>query len=404
MSGAAWVWSAGIALVPYVLVLAAACGMRLGRPLVLVVVVLGFALAVRFTQRPREVPPRSRSPIDRLWLAGIAVAAALVVWVSATTPLVAIDARAIWSYHARIILDTGRYPAPELADPGLVVQHPRYPPLLPMAEAATGFLAGSSDDRVLRLVPTVFFLALVALLLGELPRRDPRFGFSLVGIYVLMPTLLLSRTAGADAGLADIALSLYVALSVLSLEAGEDAQAGAFAAAAALTKNEGLVLGALLMLSAWLRGRRSRRGSVIFTLAFALPLLPWMLIQQQIANSYDEHYLQRLAAGALGPALARLPGLLLEMLRLGLFAPQRDVVFWWIVLVFWWASKRRSEVLTQGRLWIVPAYLMAVWLVYGLSPWSGVVQVQASMTRILLHVAPLALLGLTCSPRWPDNP
>jgi hypothetical protein len=340
--------------------------------------------------------PRARSPLERYAVATTLAAAALVFTASLTVPLVSVDARILWTYHARLIADAGGYPAPELRDARFLIAHAAYPPLLPMAEALTAVVAGAAaDERALRSVPTLFAFALVALLFAELPRRDARLGLLLAASFALMPTLISFEEGGADAGVADATLACFVLASVVALDAGSPLLAGLLAGAAALTKNEGALLGLLVCVSGWLPRRRPRRASATASGAFAALVAAGALLRTGLAASVDEHYLGRLGRGAFTAGLQRGPELLLEMLKTTLLLPHRGGLLPLLVLLFWAASERRRMILLEGRLWILPAFFASVWALYVISPWPGVVQVQLSFPRLLLQVTPLALYALT---------
>jgi hypothetical protein len=243
--------------------LLALAGAPVGRPLVWALSLAAGAAAWLIRTGPRATRawggPRPRSVADGWALAVLGAFGALLVATLATTPLVSVDARTLWGPLARLVLDTGRYPTPELRDPAFVIAHASYPPLLPMTQALVGFAAGSSDERLLRAVPAAFYAVVAVLLLAELPRREPRWGILLAAAWALLPTLVVFEEGGADAGLADVPLSAFVLTSALLFERAEAAGpassrvvavlAGLLAGAAALTKNEGIVLGGILCVS-----------------------------------------------------------------------------------------------------------------------------------------------------------
>jgi hypothetical protein len=403
-SGAAALGAAGL--------LVALLGASLGRALVLCLAV-GAGIVALVTPSPPSPPassgwPRPRSPADRWALLMLAVVAPQVALTVATTPLVSVDARTLWTPHARLIADTGRYPAPELRDPAFVIAHASYPPLLPMMEALVALASGSTDERLLRAVPTVFYFSTAALLLAELPRREPRWGILLAAAWALLPTLVVFEEGGADAGLADVALSGFVLMSAVLLERAPGlslaapALAGGLAAAAALTKNEGFVLGGLLCLSAWAFGPRGRRAAMM-TVVFLLLTGPWLAVRPGLASILDESYLSHVGWERFAAEASRAGAVATEMLKQAFLLPHRSGLFWWLVLAWFAASKRKAEALGPHRLGIVPVYLLVVFVLYVVTPWEGVVQVQLSFSRVLLQVAPLALWavageGVTTAP------
>jgi hypothetical protein len=395
-------WGLGLAVLSGILVALAASGFPIGRFAVVGLCVASLALGVVFGRAPRPLGlPPVKTPLERHGLLAAAVVAILIAISVATMPPTSVDARTLWSFHARVINDTGSYPAPELRDAHFPIPHPQYPPLLPMAEAAAAWAAGGPDDRVLRTVPTLFYLAVAVLLLAELPRRDPRWGVPLALTWILMPTLVLFEEGGADSGVADTPLAFYLLASVVAADSGAPVLAGGFLAAGVLTKNEGIVLGALLLAAAFWRDRNQRRALAAMAVVFVSVLIAWLALRAGIPPGLDENYTSRLSLAALERGLPRAGALAFEMLRIAFAFPQRSGLFWWMVVALWLGSPRRWEALVRGRLWILPAFVGILFVIYLVSPWQGLAQVQFSFSRILLQLAPLALWGLTEPARAP---
>lgn len=286
-------------------------------------------------------------------------------------------------------------PAPELRDARFLIGHAEYPPLLPMAEALVAVVDAGADERVLRTVPTLCAFAVAALLFAELPRRDPRLGLLLAAAFALMPTLISFEEGGADSGGADATLSCFMLASAVALDGGSPLLAGFLAGAAALTKNEGALLGLLLCASSWLPRRRLGLESGIMSAAFAALLAGGLMVRAGLTSSFDEHYLARLMGGGLAVGWQRASDLLLEMLKTTFLMPHRGGLLPWLVVLFWATSARRRAILAGGRLWILFVFFAGVFVLYVISPWPGVLQVQLSFPRILLQVTPLALYALT---------
>lgn len=400
----AWSGGWGVGALAFLAFLLGSLGVRLGRGLVLLVcggAVLAAGLTAALSRSgfgPRGASLRPRIPAEWIVLGGFAIVLCTLAVAIATTPLGAFDARMLWTLQARLIFDTEAYPSAELLDPAFVVAHPQYPPLLPLAEALSALAAGSFRERLVRLVPTFFYLSVVAALLAALARNDRRFGPLLAGVYALMPTLILDEHGGAaDAGLADIPLSFFVLLSVLLLARAREAEwrdhavAGHLAALAGLFKNEGLVLGALLVASVSFQARRSWRLPLAFAAGWALTLLPWLEVRSALPTVFEEQYGEHLNPSRILWGLDRAGAVLGEMLQLTFLRPNGAGLTWWVVGLFWLASPGRIARLRDVHLWVVPAYLAAIFVVYLITPWEGTLQVRLSFARVLLHVAPLAL-------------
>ncbi|MEW6776892.1 MAG: hypothetical protein AB1405_11395, partial [Bdellovibrionota bacterium] len=141
---------------------------------------------------PRESSPeplslKSRTPLQRFALAGIVAACLCILIACVLIPLKSYDARMIWAFHAKLIYASGTHPAPELLREGFVIGHPQYPPLFPLAMALVAAIRGELYEPAMRMVAVLFYFAVLALLLFELPRHENRWGFLLVAVYALTP-------------------------------------------------------------------------------------------------------------------------------------------------------------------------------------------------------------------------
>jgi hypothetical protein len=338
------------------------------------------------------VRPAALSPLER---SGLGVAA--LVWLAMAftivrVPMTSVDGRTLWGLHARLIHDAGRYPVPEYFDAAFPLPHTSYPPLVPVADALV--LAAWPGEPALRVFPWLCYLGIAFVLWRELPRRDPVRGRMLALAYALLPVLVLSEEGGADAGVADTVLAAWVLGAALCLDAGRPVWAGLFAAAAALTKNEGLLLGALVLASAPALPERRGRSFLRAGGVFAGVVAPWLWLRASIPSRLDERYLERLDLATLTAAVERLPAIVFEMARIALQHPQRSGVFWWLVLGLAVTASRPRHVWLRGRLLVVAAYVAALAFVYAISPWPDLTQVHLSFERLLLHVAPLALVAI----------
>src|SRR5437588_701010 len=94
-------------------------------------------------------------------LAGFAVPAA---WTLLGAPAVKAvddtDGRVTWTPHARYMQAEATVDAGTLRDPGWAVAHPRYPPLLPLAQL-TILELGGDDTRLLKPAYALFWASLV---------------------------------------------------------------------------------------------------------------------------------------------------------------------------------------------------------------------------------------------------
>jgi hypothetical protein len=158
---------------------------------------------------------------------------------------------------------------------------PDYPPLLPALEATAFRFVGSPETLALPLAHWVVAVAFFAALAGALAGRiRPAVLWPSLAMLVLMP--MLGRLIGSS--LADEPLAMLFALAgvctALWLEERDwrlGVVGGLFLAAAALTKNEGLMLSVILvmMLTLAARPRRARMMAAALAVAPLLAFVVW---------------------------------------------------------------------------------------------------------------------------------
>jgi 4-amino-4-deoxy-L-arabinose transferase-like glycosyltransferase len=188
------------------------------------------------------------------------------------------DAWAIWNLRARFLYRGGEHWTSAFS-PRLPWTHPDYPLLLPGAVSRGWTYAGSETTLVPCLIASLFGAATVGLLMATLALlRGTSQGY-LGGLVLLATPYFIELTT---AQFADVPLAFFFLASAASFEirdrgAGDirlPVLAGALAALAAWTKNEGalfLVVTALVRLRAGIHRRRELA-------AFALGALPVVLV------------------------------------------------------------------------------------------------------------------------------
>jgi len=188
------------------------------------------------------------------------------------------DVWGFWLPRAKTIFETGGL------DTGVggygSFTHPEYPPFVPVSEAVTFFFMGRDDVLMLPIQHWVLFVALVAALAGLLAGRvRPALLWpSLAGI-VLLPTLQdLVGSSLADEALAQLfgLAGVCGALWLLERDWRHAAVLAVLLAALPLTKNEGLMLGLVLVLVlAAATALRPWRGLAVLAAVTLLAVAPW---------------------------------------------------------------------------------------------------------------------------------
>jgi hypothetical protein len=156
---------------------------------------------------------------------------------------------------------------------------PDYPPLLPALEATTFRFVGRADALALPLAHWVVVVAFVAALAGLLAARvRPAILWPSLAMLAFMP--MLGRLIGSSLGDEPLAFSFALAgtcgaLWLVGRDPWPAVLCGLFLAAAALTKNEGLMLGLILVAILVLAARGRRLRALALVLAPLVSFLAW---------------------------------------------------------------------------------------------------------------------------------
>jgi hypothetical protein len=265
--------------------LALVAGLELSVPTVLVV---WAALAAGSIVSARVVPGRTESvAAERSVLGQIAALAGAVLLVAV---LVAYFQRArasgslhsdVWGFwlpKAKTIFETGGL---DLGAGGYAsFTHPEYPPLSPTSDAIAFRFMGREDVLLLPAQHWILFVAFLAALGGLLAGRvRPAFLWPSLASISLLPGLeRLVGSSLADEPLAELFALAGVCAALWLLEGDwrQAAVCGSLLAALPLTKNEGLMLGVVLVAAlAVVTALRPWRTLVPLTAAVVLAAVPW---------------------------------------------------------------------------------------------------------------------------------
>ena len=362
----------------------------------------------RDDRRPAEQQPSAA--LDRLLIGAIALAVGLVFVQSIRSPLTQWDSRVIWGFKAKLLYDAGTLHTEDFHDPDRVHRHPRYPLLLPLAEASLWQWTGRVDERSVKVISPLFVAALALVLAGAVRDHVGRTqALALCALVAWCPMLCIHEW-GARSAHADVPLAFFHTVSTLCLvrwlttgTLRGAALAGLMAAFGIFTKNEGLALWAINVTCAgvaslFVPGWRRRAGWLVFVGVAVLVSLPWFVVQSGLPTVSDENYLARILAGGLGANVARVPQVAAAVAAEMFLAVGRWSVLWYVIGVMILTHIRAAS--RPGPAMVLAAlvlYVAAVVAMYTVSPWDDVsVHMAVSLPRVLLHVLPVAvcLVGL----------
>jgi hypothetical protein len=271
------------------------------------------------------------------WVVALAITAGAAVVAVVLGPLVSAlispladwDGRMTWVPLGAHLRHEGTVDAEVLRDPRWFEMHPRYPPLLPLAQAIVQEALGAGDDDQFYRGLYVAFLAALLLVVHDGARRAAgRLPAAATVLSVATIPFLSYGAGGATSAYSDMPLAaLYGGALVLLLTRRATAAAGLAAGillgGAILAKNEGglLAAAALLVAASRLFAPGGRRLLLLWFGAAALPALAAAALlaswRAAIPNRDDEGYFAALNLATLAHgAVTRLPWIAGQALRL----------------------------------------------------------------------------------------
>jgi hypothetical protein len=306
------------------------------------------------------------------------------------------DGRMTWVTQARYVHAEGTVDARVLREADWYVTHPRYPLLLPLAQAVLAelFPLGEDGHAVYRPLYAFFFPAFLLLVDGGARRWVRGSAAALAALSAaLLPFVTFYPIGGAVSAYSDLPLACFYGGAFLLLlrarpRLSHGIAAGLLLGAAVLAKNEGTPLALWVLLVAGLavvrsRGRRAPVLAAAVPAALALALLvSW---RSAIPNRYDESYGELLTLASLWPEIVtRLP-LLLAKIRLQMANPNHWTIFWAVAPVVLLAGRRGLKRRAAAPLALAALAPLGIgWLAYAVSP-DPAELVRTTWSRFLLQ-------------------
>ena len=343
----------------------------------------------------RDRPLRMKRPRGRDWIwCGVLILQSLIVfWVSLRLSL-GFDGLFLWEAKARLIFMSGGGMAPEYfrASQSEII-HPYYPLFLPFVESWFYGLLGRPHQGWLKLVLPLFYVAAV----GLLARNRLNRSYLPAVMLFFVPVFLFRVTSGE----ADFPLAVFYLGACLYfldyLKTGNSRLlliAGAFAAVLPWVKREGAILFSVLVIVGVVRffSERSIRHLIVLAVPGLLWLGFWRLFLAVVGAEVDVNYYP-VTPRTLIANLSRVPEIARET--------SREFFRWRMWSILWIVPLRGFLNLKQCGVWMfltlsplmiyAGIYIFSTWL-----PW--LTHLQASYSRLMTHVALVALLGLGSSP------
>jgi hypothetical protein len=391
--------------------LAIGIGLRSGRASIAVeIAALAWSAIEAFRKHRRALPNAVEAPAAIPFPLRIPMAAALAVVIGTATIAIAAgwdanphgnwDGWAIWNLRARFLAaDPALAPRAWSAELGRTT-HAEYPLLVSAFVARTWRYSGEMSTAAPAATSYVFWLALVAMLLGALSAiRGPSLG--LVAALVLAATPALSHEVSAQ--YADIPLACYFAGSTLLALAGQPLAAGFFAGLAAWTKDEGLLFLAVFLIAMAIFRRQAALRALAGALPGALLALGFKYLLVQGNSSLVAAGLpgaaHRLADFSRWSTIARAYWREFSSLGQGWYHPILPLVALAIALRF--DRARRRDVAFCAS--IASAVLAGDFAVYLITPNALDWQLQTSLGRLFVQVWPILVIAVTAGVGVPES-
>lgn len=323
---------------------------------------------------------------------------------AALVPLSTWDGFAIWGFKGKAFYADGAVSEAFFSEPTRGYSHLDYPVHLPLLMAWIALILEQWHDALVMLLFPVFYASLLLMVYGALARQGaPEIALAFTAGLGSVPQLL----DHASAAMADLPLAYYLAASVALLLLHLERSEGSALLAAALmggmagwTKNEGLALFgiAACWLGAWTatpdsRWRRPLRTTLIYLAIGGMVVLPWVGWRWYLGLGTDV-----LPGGRWLSNLGEAPGrlaLILTALAAEAGRVPRWNLLWPLFLLasvtILWLRPVRSAHRYAAVVWSALGVYTLIYLVTERNlPWL----LSTSLDRLLLHLAPLAVLAI----------
>ncbi|MFN7946008.1 MAG: hypothetical protein U0Z53_11700 [Blastocatellia bacterium] len=362
--------------------------------------------------------PVTDSHSDYLWLTVLALQAGFVFWLSVRSALLW-DGLFNWEIKAQLAFQNGgRLPVEYFTSPALQWSHPEYPLLLPLTEAWFFGWLGAAHQGMIKLLFPLFYLAATGLLAAGGAVISRRRVAWLPAVLLFFLPQLLFREGSVTSGYADFPLAVCYLAAVLLLaeyRLNHDPAVlrlmGWMAATLPWVKQEGALLWLCVCGLAAVSAVRKKQVAALIQAMMpgAVVIVSWMIFIRLMKAPVGQDYLP-FTISTLRSNLTRLP-VIGQALLAELINWRRWSLLWpglLIVLPLLRQARWRSTVIVMSLTIALPlAFDVVVYLFISEQKNTLRGHIEASLPRLLTHVAPIAVLllwlGLTAWRRDSDG-
>jgi hypothetical protein len=412
-------------------------GVRLGRVAWMALAAPGFLAGIlalaRWVGAGGAKAARSLSWFEGLVLLTAVLVQILILVQALAVPMEGFDARYIWGFKAKVLAHEHTLYAPPFLDPTWPHLHRGYPAGIAWLESIPAVVAGTFDDRALKLLFPWFLVSLALTVYGgarrELSCSRARALVWAALVACLPPFFWHPEGGTAHDGYTDLPLAASYAAAAVTLLAWLRSPSmrallttALLAALCGYLKREGQLLAALLLAVIVVRSWRARdwRSPLAFAAVLALLWLPHFAFLRALPEPEamtvrppaDEDYLALIRERGLGEILAQLPAALVGVARVPFARDSGGFGFLAIavgLMAFVARARSGAPRVARGHLYLLAYLTAAPLLVYAAAfatrPFETVqTHVGAASTRLWMHVVGPLFLLLACLNTPGDQP
>lgn len=357
----------------------------------------------------------SKGIIDYFFWAFIVTSLCIILFRTLLLPMHLADEIAQWGIKAKILYCEGTIYAQDFFDPSRLIYHASYPFLVPLLESILFCAMGEMNDHLVKLPFPLFFIALLLFFYSSQKRWSTgRHALVFTTVMAVLPIFISNIHGNPSSGYADIPLTLYYTISVISLffwiseNSMEDLLlATACMTFAIFTKKEGLILWSIVILVAAIslpikkgKGGLGRRILLAgtFGLVPLIMMLPWFHFYStmHISPWEKDFQLSCLCYGQICESLYRVPILLKSLLSV-LFAPHYFNFLWILFIATIVLNFKASFSYPQTFLLLVLLINMSV-LCFAIViyPWYWWGNFLYDLPRLMMVNIPIAIYFISC--------
>jgi hypothetical protein len=332
-------------------------------------------------------------------------------------PLDRWDERAFWGLKAKILYQDATIYSSDFFDPDRLHPHKQYPLLIPLAESLVYFTLGHIDDRLIKVIFPISFMALLIIFYHSQRKFFPRIHslyftalLASLPFYIMTSSPIPDIGTGASSGYADIPLTFFYFVASIYLyiwflnpnNISYIILSSLFLSFSIFTKSEGIFMYLIDVCVFYMyifmnNDKLTKQTKLISSLCIWLPLLilaPWFIFQTNLPNDSEIRFSFTIFLENLG----RLPTII-NYITLNYINPLHwNLVFPLLILSAFLIPKK--NLINQGIYLYIIAILNLISLVvlYVLSLTEPIEHhLDTSFDRMTIHIMPIVIFILSAN-------